>query len=73
MLDNKKIGARLKELREHHHGWQMWILGKALGYSEPSISAYETGARPLSMQALILYADFFHVSTDYILCRTDVK
>ena len=39
--------------------------------SQNTISRYETGERELSLTELIKIADYFDVSIDYILDRTD--
>ena len=52
-----------------HFYSQIW-LAKRLGYSPSVISAYETGDRTPSVQALIALADVYHVSVDYLLGRS---
>ncbi|MCD8116077.1 MAG: helix-turn-helix domain-containing protein [Oscillospiraceae bacterium] len=42
-----------------------------LGLNQNSISRYETGAREADYKALIALADYFDVSIDYLLGRTD--
>ena len=42
-----------------------------LGLSQNSISRYETGEREADYRTLILFADYFNVSIDYLLERTD--
>ena len=61
---------RLKDLRERRHISQVF-LGLELNMSQNSISQYETGAREASYDALIAIADYFDVSIDYLLGRTD--
>ena len=61
---------RLKELREKRHMSQVF-LGMELNMSQNTISQYETGAREASYDALIAIADYFDVSIDYLLSRTD--
>ena len=58
----------LKELREDKKMTQA-ELGKVFNCNQITISQYERGTRALSIEMLIKYADFFNVSTDYILCR----
>ena len=70
---NVKEGCRifrLKELREKRRISQAF-LGMELGMSQNTISRYETGAREPSRKDLIAIADYFHVSIDYLLGRTD--
>lgn len=39
--------------------------------NQNSISRYETGEREADYATLIAIADYFHVSVDYLLGRTD--
>ncbi len=39
--------------------------------SQNSISRYENGEREAGYEALIAFADYFNVSVDYLLERTD--
>ena len=47
------------------------FLGMELGMSQNTISRYETGARVPSREELIAIADYFDVSVDFLLGRTD--
>lgn len=42
-----------------------------LGLNQNAISRYETGEREADYKTLILFADYFNVSVDYLLERTD--
>lgn len=42
-----------------------------LGINQNALSRYETGTREADYKTLILIADYFHVSLDYLLERTD--
>lgn len=55
-----------KELRESKHLTQMQ-LAERMWVKKSIISAYETDARPPSLDMLVKYAKEFHVSTDYLL------
>jgi len=46
-------------------------LAMDLGLSQNSISRYETGEREADYATLILLANYFNVSIDYLLERTD--
>ena len=61
---------RLKMLRKKH-GVSQLKLAMDLNMNQNSISRYETGAREADYATLILFADYFHVSIDYLLERTD--
>lgn len=39
--------------------------------SQNTISRYETGAREADYETLLAFADYFNVSVDYLLGRTD--
>lgn len=42
-------------------------LGEALGLSDKTISAIEIGYRKTTVDKSVLLAEYFHVSTDYLL------
>ena len=63
------LSERLRYLREETHYSQRG-LARRLGYSPSVISAYESGDRTPSVQALIALADVYHVSVDYLLGRS---
>lgn len=46
-------------------------LAMALNMSQNSISRYETGEREADYTTLIAFADYFNVSIDYLLGRTN--
>lgn len=61
---------RLKELRKARHITQQ-RLAIELNMNQNSISRYENGEREADYETLILIADYFNVSIDYLLERTD--
>ncbi len=61
---------RLKELREKKRISQL-KLGMDLALNQNTISRYETGEREADYATLIRLADYFDVSIDYLLERTD--
>jgi len=63
---------RIRDLREDKDLSQMAV-GNAIGVSQRTYSYYETGQRMLSPECLCALADFYGVSVDYLLGRTDVK
>jgi len=65
-----RLGERLAELRGDR-GLTQKDLSEQLHISSSSISAYETGARLPSIEAVFDFAEYFDVTTDYLLGRTD--
>ena len=61
---------RLRELRKQR-GISQLKLAMDLHINQNSISRYETGEREADYKTLIAIADYFHVSLDYLLERTD--
>ncbi len=61
---------RLKELRLQR-GISQVRLAIDLNMNQNTISRYETGQREADYKTLIQLADYFHVSIDYLLERTD--
>ncbi|MFZ4908213.1 helix-turn-helix domain-containing protein [Enterococcus thailandicus] len=62
------FGARLKELRKNKRLTQQ-ELGDIIHVSKVSISGYERGERSPDRETLTALADFFEVTTDYLLGR----
>lgn len=61
---------RLRELRKSK-GISQLKLAMDLSMSQNSISRYETGSHEADYATLIKIADYFNVSIDYLLERTD--
>ncbi len=61
---------RLRELRKKRHISQLQ-LALALNTNQNCISRYESGTREADYRMLIAIADYFDVSIDYLLERTD--
>ncbi len=61
---------RLKQLRRKR-GISQLKLAMDLGMNQNSISRYESGEREADYQTLIQLADYFNVSIDYLLERTE--
>ncbi len=61
---------RLKYLREQK-GITQLKLAMDLNLNQNSISRYEKGVREADYKTLIMLADYFNVSIDYLLERTD--
>lgn len=61
---------RLKELRKARHITQL-KLAMDLNLTQNTVSRYETGEREPGIAELVRIADYFHISVDYLLERTD--
>lgn len=63
---------RIKELRKQN-GMTQASLAKVLKVSDRTVGFYETGGRDPDTDTLIKLADFFDVSVDYLLGRSDIR
>lgn len=63
---------RIRDLREDADLTQAQV-GAAVSISQRTYAYYESGQRMLPPQILCALADFYHVSVDYLLERTDIK
>ena len=61
---------RLKELRKAR-GISQVKLAMDLGMNQNTISRYENGEREADYKTLCLLADYFNVSLDFLLGRTE--
>ena len=61
---------RLKELRKKK-GISQLRLATELNTTQNTISRYETGEREPGIDELIMLADYFNVSVDYLIGRTE--
>lgn len=64
------FGKRLRDLRVHR-GLSQEELGKILSLDKSTISLYESGKREPAQDTLQQIADYFKVSLDYLMGRTD--
>ncbi|MCL1807273.1 MAG: helix-turn-helix domain-containing protein [Oscillospiraceae bacterium] len=62
--------SRIRELRKSKELTQAQM-AKMIKVSQGTFSYWERGDFEPDYAALIWMADFFQVSTDYLLCRTD--
>jgi transcriptional regulator with XRE-family HTH domain len=65
------IGTRLKEVREGKANQQQ--IADLLKTTQQQISKYENNIQEIPCRHIITLAQFFDVSTDYLLCLTDIK
>ncbi len=63
---------RIKELRNEQHITQL-KMAMDLHMSQNTISRYENGEREPGITELIRIADYFRVSIDYLVGRTDKR
>lgn len=66
----RELGERLRRLRESVKLSQV-KMAELLGVKQSSINRYEQGQSTPSLETLVRYADYFDVSLDYLLARTD--
>lgn len=64
------MNNNLKKLRENK-GITQIALQMATGVEQALLSKFENGERVPPTETLIRLADFYNVSMDYIMCRTD--
>ncbi len=66
------MGFRIRDLREDADLTQAQV-GKAINVPQRTYAYYESGQRMIPPQVLCALADFYQVSVDYLLGRTDKK
>ena len=67
-MRDKMILSKLREIRETR-GLTQTQMSKIMRVSRVSYCNYENGINEPSLESLILVADYFHVSVDYLLGR----
>lgn len=63
--------SRIRALREDNDLTQAYM-AKMLSVNQRTYSRYESGEHEIPLSVLCFIADFYHVSVDYLLDRTDV-
>lgn len=63
---------RIRTLRLEHDLSQAQV-AQAIHVSQRAYSHYETGTRSIPVEILIALCDYYQVSVDYIVGRTDRK
>ena len=63
---------RLKELRIEK-GLLQSDIAKIINKSERTVGFYETGERDMGTETLAKLSDFFNVSIDYLLGKSDIR
>ena len=64
------VFPNIRNLREDHD-YRQRQLAEVLHVSQNTYSQYETGVIELTAEKLLLLADFYNVSVDYLLGRTE--
>ena len=65
-----EFSERIRQLRSEQ-GMTQEALGTIIGVTRFSVYSYEKGLNYPEVRSLITLADYFGVSTDYLLGRTD--
>lgn len=63
---------RLKGLREDHDLTQLEV-AQALNITRAALANYEQGTREPDIKLLVKIANYFDITLDYLLCRTNLK
>ena len=66
-----EFGNRLKELRGEK-GLSQHALALEIKYSQQVVSNWETGSAEPTASAIVAVAEFFDVSTDFLLGRKEM-
>lgn len=69
---SNNIGYRISELRKQA-GMSQFQLAKVLDIAASTLGMYETGKREPSLKVMQRIADYFGVTTDYLLGRPEKK
>jgi transcriptional regulator with XRE-family HTH domain len=67
-----KFSTKLKELRIQNN-LKLQDVADYLGVSPSAVSRFETGEREPSFENLIKLSDFYKVTTDYLLGRSEIS
>lgn len=67
-----KIYRRIRDLREDADLTQQQI-GSAINVPQRTYAYYESGGRMIPPHVLVALADYYNVSIDYLLERTDKR
>ncbi|MFE4203749.1 helix-turn-helix domain-containing protein [Aneurinibacillus aneurinilyticus] len=70
VLAKMTLGERIKYLREKN-GYAQKFIAEKIGVKNNTLSSYESDKRQPDYDTLQKIADFFEVSVDYLLGRTD--
>lgn len=71
-LGDDMVYRRIRDLREDNDKTQE-TMADYLHVDQTTYSGYETGKISIPVEALVKLADYYDVSIDYLLNRTDMK
>ena len=63
---------RIKQLRDEK-GMNQTELGKIIGVTSQAMGMYENEKRGIDTNIASILADFFEVSIDYLMCKSDIR
>ena len=67
-----KFPERLRQLRDEREVSQAKV-AKVLGISRYSVYSYEKAKSAPTLDGLVILADYFDVTVDYLLGRSDIR
>lgn len=70
MIDKKKIGAQLLDLRKSR-GWTQEYVADRVGVNRSTVSNIERGTRSLTLETLRKFCDLFSVEVSYFSIEAD--
>ncbi|MGB9804366.1 MULTISPECIES: helix-turn-helix domain-containing protein [Desulfofundulus] len=70
MFSKEVFGQRLRQLRQESK-LSLEQLGKKIGVAKQTVGHWETGYRLPPLDVAVVLADFFDVSLDYLVGRSD--
>lgn len=70
MIDKKKIGAQLLELRKSR-GWTQEQVAEKVGLTRSTISNIERGTRSLTLETLRRFCDAFSLNVSYFAIESN--
>lgn len=70
MINHKRIGKQIKELRLLH-GWKQYELAEKVGLSRPAICNIEAGKRSLTLNTLKRFCEVFEIDISYFGIETN--
>lgn len=71
-LNNMIFASRVRELRDEK-GMTQESLAAVFDYTKQAVQQWENGGKIPRNEVLIKLAEYFNVTTDYLLGKTDVK